>query len=183
MAKTNPKTNQIKLMPTNKYKGGNGVFMKTNFASPVKTTKKKSTWGHYIDIYETKVSPILIAIATRMDKPEGSYITPMVKALNNDENGNLTAKWKIISFLSRRAGSNGLKPNPDKRNTMPKSADSSYEWEAIVAFRDEEKKENPQDIGQHIADHFSDFSKTDGQVSVPIADSSSAHYHFTCTID
>ena len=40
MAKTNPKTNQIKLMPTNKYKGGNGVFMKTNFASPVKTTKK-----------------------------------------------------------------------------------------------------------------------------------------------
>ena len=30
------------------------------------------------------------------------------------------------------------------------------------------KKIKPEDIGQHIADQFSEFSKTDGQVSVTI---------------
>ena len=149
----------------NKYKGGNGVFMKTNFTSPVKTTKRTSTWGHFIDVYETKVSPIVIVIATRMDKPEGSYITPMVKALNNDETGNLTAKWKIISFLSRRATADNdeSKPSIQKRNTMPKSKDSTYEWEAIVAFRDNEKKLNPKTLDNTLLTSFRNFLKRMGR--------------------
>lgn len=147
---------------------GTSLLMSTNFASPVKPVKtKKSTWGNFIDVYQTKVPPILIAVATRKDKPEGSYITPMVKALNDDDTGDLTKKWKILSFLSRR----GLKDEGEHsggRNAMLKRKDSPFEWEAIVAFSDETKQETPEDVGQHIARQFSAFSKNDAHVSPKI---------------
>ena len=47
-----------------KKKGAGGIKMKINF-SPV---KKKSMWGNWIDVYQTNVDHICIAVATRMDK-------------------------------------------------------------------------------------------------------------------
>ena len=141
--------------------------MSTNFSSPIKAKKfKKSTWGNYIDIYETMVEPILIAFCIRMDKPEeGSYITPMVRAFNDDETGELTNKWNILSFLSRRGQDKDAKEG--ERNAMKKSKESNYEWEAIVAFVDKKENEDKDasEVGEHIAKEFTSFSKNDREVS------------------
>ena len=47
-----------------KKKGIGGLKMKINY-SPV---KKSSMWGNWIDVYQTDVNPICIAVATRMNK-------------------------------------------------------------------------------------------------------------------
>jgi hypothetical protein len=141
--------------PTKKIK------MSTNF-SPIKSNKmKKSTWGNFIDVYETLVAPIVVVIATRMDKTEGSYITPMIRAFNEDDTGTLSNKWKILSFLSRKGNDSDVKEG--KRNAMLKGEDSTYEWEAIIGYVDRER-ETAQDVGMAIANAFSEFSKNDGQV-------------------
>ena len=59
MAKTSEKS---KTSP--KKKGSGSLKMKINF-SPMKKTSK---WGNWIDVYQTDVDPICIAVATRMDK-------------------------------------------------------------------------------------------------------------------
>jgi hypothetical protein len=137
------------------------ITMNMNFSTPIKANRpKKSTWGNYVDIYETMVEPICIAFCTHMDKEhDGSYITPMVKAFNEDETGQLTNDWKILSFLSRRGRDEDAKPG--ERNAMKKQEGSNYEWEAIVAFGNEDAS----DVGKHIAEQFSRFSKNDRQVS------------------
>jgi hypothetical protein len=100
-------------------KKGPKVKMNMNFLSPIKTNRvKRSTWGNHLDIYETDVDPIVIGVCTRMDKPEGSYITPMVRAFNDDETENLPDKWKILSFLSRRG--NDEESKAGERNAMKK---------------------------------------------------------------
>ena len=91
MTKANPTNNTAKKEkdPTKK-KAKPKVVMSTNF-SPVKVAaskKKRSTWGNHVDIYETLVLPIVIAVFIRMDNSDGSYITPFVKALKNDDTCN-----------------------------------------------------------------------------------------------
>ena len=146
-------------------KEGKRIVMSTNFSSPIKSKQsKKSKWGNYVDIYETSVQPILIAICTRMDKPEGSYITPMVRAFYDAEQEGLPDKWNILCFLSRR----GLDSNAKQgvgRNAMTKGGESTYEWEAIVAFVDREKQ-TVEEVGKNIAQEFTTFSKNDKQVSI-----------------
>lgn len=139
------------------------ITMKTNFSSPIKPSKKQkvTTWGNYIDVYETLVAPIVIVVATRMDKPEGSFITPMVRAFNEDDSGNLSSKWKILAFLSRKNTESTVQDGV--RNAMLKGSASSYEWEAIVGFVDRDK-DNAKDVGMNIAAEFSSFSKNDRQV-------------------
>ena len=139
------------------------ITMKTNFSSPIKVNKKPkvSTWGNYIDVYESLVTPIIITVATRMDREEGSFITPMIRAFNDDESGNLSKKWKILSFLSRKNTAGITKEG--ERNAMLKGSTSNYEWEAMICFIDR-KTENPTQVGMNIATEFSTFSKNDGQV-------------------
>lgn len=145
-------------------KKGKKITMSTNFTSPIKTNKKPkvSTWGNYIDVYETLVEPIAIITCTRMDRPEGSFITPMVRAFNDDEE--LASKWKILAFTSRRGDDDDAKPG--ERNAMLKNNESNYEWEAIVAIVDKSKKETASDVANHIAKQFSAFSKNDRQVRI-----------------
>ena len=68
--------------------------------SPVK--KKKKTFGNYIDVFETKVSHFVVAIVTRADKCESSYMKPFVTAFEEDDSGELSKKWKIIKIASRK---------------------------------------------------------------------------------
>ena len=112
--------------------------MSFNFSSPLKKQPKRSTWGNYIDVYETLVAPIVVIVATRMDKPEGAYITPIAKAFDNENEGNdLPSKWKLLGFVSRK----GLdETQGGVRNAMLKGPESNYEWEAMIGFVDTEKK-------------------------------------------
>ena len=144
-------------------KKGKRITMNTNFTTPIKRNKSKktSTWGNYVDVYETLVEPIVVVTCTRMDRSDGSFITPMVRAFEDDKNGDLVGKWKILTFASRRGYDHNAKPG--ERNAMPKSSDSNYEWEAIVAIVDREK-ENAHGVAIHIARQFSAFSKNDRQV-------------------
>ena len=150
--------------PSKKKEMKTKITMKTNFSSPIKANKKPkvSTWGNYIDVYESLVTPIVIAVATRMDREEGSYITPMIRAFNDDDSGDLSKKWKILSFLSRKSTE---KPTVEgERNAMLKGATSLYEWEAMIGFVDRDKNETANDIGNNIAAEFTSFSKNDRQV-------------------
>eukprot|EP00956_Cyclotella_meneghiniana_P038867 scaffold161326_cov85-Cyclotella_meneghiniana.AAC.1 len=142
------------------------LIMSANFASPIKKSKMiKQTWGNFVDVYETLVSPIVIIVCTRMDKPEGSYITPMVKAFKDDESGSLSNKWGVITFLSRCEKDTDTKKdtNGGERNAMLKGLNSHYEWEAIVGFIDRTKGD-VKEVGINIAKEFSSFSKSDRQV-------------------
>ena len=112
------------------------------------------------------MAPIVIAVVTRMDKPQGSFITPMIHAFNDDtDNGTLSAKWKVLSFLSRK--DTGSDAQEGVRNAMLKGPDSTYEWEAIICFVDKEK-ETARDIGMNLAQEFSSFSKNDRVVRVHV---------------
>ena len=151
--------------PSKKKEMKTKITMKTNFSSPIKAKKKPkvSTWGNYIDVYESLVIPIVIAVVTRMDREEGSYITPMIRAFNDDDSGDLSKKWKILSFLSRKSTE---KPTVEgERNAMLKGPESPYEWEAMICFVDRDKNETANDIGKNIAAEFTSFSKNDRQVS------------------
>ena len=81
-----------------------------------------------------------------MDKPEGSYITTMVCAFNNDQTGELNNKWKIFAFTSRRADNKNAKPNERNSIAMLKREELNYELEAIVAVVIR-KKEDASGIG------------------------------------
>ena len=153
-------TNANKNNKKNEPLKGSKIAMKMNFSTPIKGNRaKKSTWGNYVDIYETMVEPIRIAFCSRMDKQEeGSYITPMIRAFNEDETGELTNNWKILAFLSRRGKDEDAKPG--ERNVMKKQEGSNYEWEAIVAFGEGDAS----NVAKHIAEQFSQFSKNDRQV-------------------
>lgn len=149
-------------MKNDATKKGKRITMSTNFSSPIKGNRvKKSTWGNTVEVYETLVEPIVVVICTRMDKPEGSYITPMIRAFNDDATGELNNKWKILTFTSRRGEDSNAKPG--ERNAMKKNKESTYEWEAIVAIVNREK-ETANDVGAIIAKEFSEFSKNDRQV-------------------
>ena len=174
MAKSN--TTQSKTANVGSKTDIKKLTMSSNFASPIKKNRiSKSTYGNFVDVFETLVAPIVIVVCTRMDKSEGSYITPMVKAFNKDETGGLSEKWKIISFLSRR-GNNDNDAKYGERNAMVKGLNSNYEWEAIVGFVDR-TKEDAKNVGLNIAKEFSSFSKSDRQVRCYVS-SSSVIYEF-----
>ena len=53
-------------------KKGSKLTLKVDFSSPV---KKKPTWGNNIDVIQTDVDPICIAVVTRFDKVRFAIVT------------------------------------------------------------------------------------------------------------
>lgn len=165
MTKANPTNNTAakKEKDPTKKKAEPKVVMSTNF-SPVKVAalkNKRSTWGNYVDIYETLVLPIVIAVFIRMDNSDGSYITPFVKALKNDDTCELSTEWKIMAFLSRRSEEDDEETRGKK--AMTKGPNHNFEWESGIAFVDR-TREDAKEVGKNIAKQFSAFSKSDSQV-------------------
>ena len=119
--------------------------------------KKKSKWGNYIDVYQTKIDPLVIIVATRYDKAEGSYITPMIEAFEDDANGELTNKWKVLSIFPRRG--------VDGSTDMVKGPANKYTWECMVAYKDEDDEDTAESLGKNIALQFSEFAKKSEKVS------------------
>jgi len=113
-------------------------------------------FGNHVDSYATLVDPIVIVIATRMDKQEGAFILPMVNAFDEDVEDKLKPLWNMFGFCPRRG------PYDAEQGTcteMPKAPGSQYTWEAIVTLKLDDTT-TAADMGRNIANHFTEFAKT-----------------------
>ena len=150
MPKTQKKNSDSEGSPAKKAKT---ISMKFDF-SPM---KKKSKWGSSIDVFETAVSPLVILVATRFDKPEGTYINPMVEAFEQDHTGKLAEEWKLLGFFSRRAAS--------ENTEMKKGPGNSYNWEAMVAIKKDDS-DTAESLGKNLAAKFTEFVKKSPKVCI-----------------
>ena len=64
--------------------------------SPMK--KKSKGWGNYVEVFETKVSELSIAVITRGDKPEYPWMKPIYERFEMDETGRLHEECKLLTF-------------------------------------------------------------------------------------
>ena len=97
----------------------------------------------------------MIIIATRSNKPVGSYICPMVDDLEiEDGTCELVDEWKVIDFFPRR----GRRDPNGVCIEMPKEAGSGYAWEAIVAVKQDED-DTAESLGKHVAAKFTAYAK------------------------
>ena len=122
--------------------------VKINF-SPIKRNK----WANHVDVYQTLCTHVLIVIATRFDRPEGSFLHYMkMKFLDDAET--LAPLWKIIGFFFRRDNQVGAAEN----TPMLKCENSTFYWDSMVALK--EGEDTPASIGRHIAKQFTTFTET-----------------------
>ena len=95
-------TPKIKVSPT----------VKINF-SPV----RKNKYANHVDVHQTLCMHVLVVLATRFDRPEGSFLHWMKMAFL-DASETLGVLWKITEFPSAEIGEMDLKQIPPSSKRM-----------------------------------------------------------------
>ena len=102
----------------------------------------------------------MVFVATRFDKPEGTYINPMVEAFEEDTTGKIADEWKLIGFFPRHGEEDIMGGSTE----MKKGPDNSYTWEAMVAIKKSDE-DTAESLGKHIAAKFTEFVNQSPKVS------------------
>ena len=141
VATKNDKTPKGKVSPT----------VKINF-SPV----RKNKWANHVDVHQTLCMHVLVVLATRFDRPEGSFLHWMKMAFL-DASDTLGVLWKITGFFLRRDRRDGA----DANAAQPKTDGSTFYWDVMVVLKGE--ADTPSSVGIHVAKEFTTFTQTSNQ--------------------
>jgi len=118
-----------------------------------------------IDVVKTCVNGVYIAFCTRSWAPdEASYLFPMEKALNDEENGGeLSKMWKhVFAFLPRRDRS-----IDDGLTAMKTKKGSKWDWKVVVLVIDEEDTASITKACRHVASCFTKFTRNKEHMDSP----------------
>ena len=112
------------------------------------TPSKKSKhnfFGNIIELTVTRASHLVVAIATRADKPEGPYTKPIVDAYEEEVGGELASRWNVMKIVPRK----GLERGDGTYDPVSMSSGSIICWDMFILVK-APKKVAVEELGKNL---------------------------------
>ena len=138
---------------------------------------KPNLFGNYIDLIVTRASHLVVAIATRADKPEGPHTKPVMDACEEEVGGELASRWNVMKIVPRK----GLERGDGTYDPVPKSPGSRINWDTFILVKTSEQVA-AEALGKNLAAELTNFVKSSSKVSAKVKEMhwQCSFSHFCC---